>query len=100
MYIDAHLHTDVRSFEDLELMALAGIKAVTFAHDVYKMSTADVYTDHYDRLLRTETKRADLAGLELYVGLGIHPAAIPHEYEDLLGILPKMLQSRLPHPEG
>ena len=35
MYIDAHAHTDVRSFEDLELMAIAGIeKVVTHAHDV------------------------------------------------------------------
>lgn len=94
-YIDAHIHADVRSFEDFGKMAQAGIKkAVTCAHDVYRMSTKDVYLDHYDRLLRTETKRAREAGLELFVAIGIHPAAIPRDVNLLIEELPKVLDNR------
>lgn len=93
-YIDAHIHADVRSFEDFGKMAHAGIeKAVTCAHDVYRMSTKDVYLDHYDRLLRTETKRAREAGLELFVALGVHPEAIPRDVDHLIEILPNVLDN-------
>jgi hypothetical protein len=92
MYFDAHVHADVRSYEDFEAMALAGVeKAVTCAHDVYRMSTSQVYLDHYDRLLRVETRRAAGAGLELYVALGVHPSAIPGDVDSLLERLPELL---------
>lgn len=92
MYFDAHIHADVRSYEDLEVMALAGVeKAVTCAHDVYRMSSSQVYLDHYDRLLRVETKRAAKAGVELYVALGVHPSAIPRDADALLEQLPGLL---------
>jgi len=94
LYIDAHIHADVRSFEDFGKMVQAGIeKAVTCAHDVYRMSTKDVYLDHYDRLLRTETKRAREAGLELFVALGIHPEAIPRDVGGLIEELPDVLDN-------
>ncbi|MFQ5975035.1 MAG: TatD family hydrolase [Candidatus Hydrothermarchaeales archaeon] len=93
-YIDAHIHADVRSFEDFGKMAQAGIeKAVTCAHDVYRMSTKEVYLDHYDRLLRTETKRAREAGLELFVALGVHPEAIPRDVDHLIEELPNVLDN-------
>jgi len=92
MYFDAHIHADVRSYEDFEKMALAGVeKAVTCAHDVYPMSSAQVYLDHFERLVKMETKRASRAGVELYAALGIHPGAIPRDYEQLLEKLPKLL---------
>lgn len=94
-YIDAHIHADVRSYEDFGRMVQAGIKkAVTCAHDVYRMSTKDVYLDHYDRLLRTETKRAREAGLELYVAIGIHPEAIPRDVDQLIEELPNVLENK------
>jgi hypothetical protein len=93
MYFDAHVHADVRSYEDFEAMALAGIrKAVTCAHDVYRMSTSQVYLDHYERLLRVETKLAARAGVELYVALGVHPSAIPEDVDSLLEKLPGLLK--------
>lgn len=93
MYFDAHIHADVRSYEDFEAMALAGVeKAVTCAHDVYRMSTSQVYLDHYDRLLRVETKLAARAGVELYVALGVHPSAIPRDADFLLEQLPELLK--------
>lgn len=95
MYIDAHIHADTRSYEDFEKMAISGIvKAITCAHDVYRMSSADVYLDHYDRLLRIETKRARDNDLELYVALGIHPSGIPKGWNELLEKLSKLLNER------
>ena len=94
MYFDAHVHADVRSYEDYEAMVLAGIeKAVTCAHDVYRMTTSQVYLDHYDRLLRVETRLAARAGLDLYVALGVHPSAIPRDVEALLEALPEQLRA-------
>lgn len=93
MYFDAHIHADVRSYEDFEAMALAGVeKAVTCAHDVYRMSTSQVYLDHYERLLRVETRRAARGGVELYVALGVHPSAIPKDADSLLERLPEFLK--------
>ncbi|MDP6460126.1 MAG: TatD family hydrolase [Candidatus Hydrothermarchaeota archaeon] len=93
MYFDAHIHADVRSYEDFEAMARAGVeKAVTCAHDVYRMTTSQVYLDHYDRLVRIETKLAARAGIELYVALGVHPSAIPEDADFLLEQLPELLK--------
>lgn len=93
MYVDAHVHADTRSYEDLESMALAGVEAaVTFAHDAYRMSTADVYLDHFHRLIETEVKRGRWADLELYVGVGIHPGAIPEDRDRVLERLPDLLE--------
>lgn len=93
MYFDAHVHADVRSYEDFRSMAIAGVvKAVTCAHDVYRMSTSQVYLDHYDRLLRVETWRATKAGVELYAALGVHPSAIPRDADSLLEQLPELLK--------
>lgn len=93
MFFDAHVHADVRSYEDFEAMAIAGIeKAVTCAHDVYRMSSSQVYLDHYDRLVRVETKLAARAGLDLYVALGVHPSAIPEDVDRLLELLPEELK--------
>lgn len=95
MYIDAHIHADVRSYEDFGRMALAGIeKAVTCAHDVYRMSTSDVYFDHYDRLLRAETQKAGKNGVELFVALGVHPRAIPKDASKIIRELPKFLDNK------
>jgi predicted metal-dependent TIM-barrel fold hydrolase len=89
---DTHLHVDVRSYNDLEAMVLANVRwAVALSHDVFKMSSKEVYLDHYDRLLRLERERAEKAGLKLFVGFGVHPGAIPHDVFELLDYIPELL---------
>lgn len=66
---------------------------VTCAHDVYRMSTSQVYLDHYDRLVRVETKLAARAGMDLYVALGVHPSAIPGDVDRLIELLPEQLRA-------
>lgn len=87
--IDAHTHLDVRSFEDLEKMALCGIETIiTCAHDPYKMSVPEVCLDHWDRLINLETRRGKMAGANVKVALGVHPIGYPKNWEVLIKKLP------------
>ena len=92
--IDAHTHLDVRSFEDLEKMALSGIETIiTCAHDPYKMSVPEVYLDHWDRLINLEVKRGKMAGVEVKVALGVHPMGYPKNWEVLIKKLPEFFDN-------
>ncbi len=92
--IDAHTHLDVRSFEDLEKMALCGIKTViTCAHDPYKMSTPEVCLDHWDRLVNLEPRRGKMAGIDVKVALGIHPMGYPKDWRTLIKKLPEFFEN-------
>ncbi|AEF95651.1 TatD-related deoxyribonuclease [Methanotorris igneus Kol 5] len=94
MMIDAHTHLDVRSFEDLEKMALSGIETIiTCSHDPYKMSVPEVYLDHWDRLINLEVKRGKMAGVEVKVALGVHPMGYPKNWEILIKKLPEFLEN-------
>lgn len=91
--IDAHTHLDVRSFEDLENMAIAGIETIiTQSHDPYKMSVHQVYLDHWDRLINLETKRGKLANVDVKVCVGVHPMGYPNDWKCLIDYLPKYLE--------
>jgi len=93
--IDAHVHLDVRSFEDLEKMALAGIeKVVTCAHNPYRMSVPEVYLDHWERLIEVETDRGTMAGVEVKVTVGIHPMGYPKDWRKLIEMMPRYLENR------
>ncbi|CAB3287503.1 TatD-related deoxyribonuclease [Methanocaldococcus lauensis] len=94
MMIDAHTHLDVRSFEDLEKMALCGIETIiTCAHDPYKMSSPDVYLDHWDRLINLEVKRGKMAGVSVKVAVGVHPMGYPKNWMPLIKKLPEFLEN-------
>ncbi|AEH06608.1 TatD family hydrolase [Methanothermococcus okinawensis] len=92
--IDAHTHLDVRSFEDLEKMALCGIETIiTCAHDPYKMSVPEVCLDHWDRLVKLETKRGKMAGVNVKVAVGAHPMGYPKHWDELLKKLPDYFEN-------
>ncbi|WP_456472310.1 TatD family hydrolase [Methanocaldococcus sp.] len=90
--IDAHTHLDVRSFEDLEKMAIAGIDyIITLAHDPYKMSAPEVYLDHWDRIINLEVKRGEIAGIKVLPGIGVHPMGFPKDWRELIKKIPEYL---------
>ncbi|NPB01773.1 MAG: deoxyribonuclease [Methanopyri archaeon] len=92
-YVDAHLHLDVRSYEDLEKMALAGIRhVVTCAHDPYPGMTREVYEALYRRLIEIETMRGERAGLKVHVAIGVHPGGIPEDLEGTLETIEKHVE--------
>ena len=93
--IDAHTHLDVRSFEDLEKMALCGIgKVITCAHDPYRMSVPEVYLDHWERLIEMETKRGSMAGIDVKVAIGVHPMGYPREWHRLIERMAEYLEDK------
>ncbi|ADG13739.1 TatD-related deoxyribonuclease [Methanocaldococcus infernus ME] len=90
--IDAHTHLDVRSYEDIEKMAIAGIEyIVTLAHDPYKMISPEVYLDHWDRIVNFEVKRGEMAGVNVLPGIGIHPMGYPKDWKILIKKIPEYI---------
>ncbi|HEY3355035.1 MAG TPA: TatD family hydrolase [Polyangia bacterium] len=80
MFIDSHTHTHLRSAEDLEAMALAGIDGVTVCAFVpVKPSGPATVRDLWRWLAEGETARLAAQGLHGRVALGLHPRCIPGE---------------------
>lgn len=83
-FFDAHLHADCRSSEEMETMALFGTEAaVTLSVGAGLSSTASVL-DYWDRLVRSEPRRAARYSLRLGAGLGLHPAAASRDNREAL----------------
>ncbi|WP_456481296.1 TatD family hydrolase [Methanopyrus sp.] len=94
-YVDAHVHLDVRSYEDLEKMALSGVRTViTCAHDPYPGMTAEVYSALFRRLLEVETRRGEKAGLTVKVAVGVHPGGVPDNVNDVLREVEELLDHK------
>lgn len=92
--IDTHFHADTRPYEDFEAMRIAGVTdIVTLAHDPMKMSTADVFADHFDRLF-AEKDRVGKNGIKLHVCLGIHPRLRPRDVGACFDMLEKYLAEK------
>lgn len=88
--VDAHVHLDVRSYEDIERMALSGVRTVvTCAHDPYPNMTAEVYSALFRRLLEVETWKGEKAGLT--VAVGVHPGGVPDNMSDVLREVEELL---------
>jgi predicted metal-dependent TIM-barrel fold hydrolase len=80
---------DTRPFEDFELMGVAGVTDVlTLAHDPMRMSTSDVLADHFHKLVNGEVRRGAENGVNVHVGLGVHPRSINDQVDTTLELLP------------
>lgn len=91
--IDAHLHADCRPYENFKEMNMAGIDAVvSLAHDPLEMSQSIVSIEHLNRIVYSEYKRVEQANIKYYCGVGIHPRAIPKDYEVVLEKLPEYMK--------
>ncbi|MDO5851135.1 MAG: TatD family hydrolase [Methanobacteriaceae archaeon] len=85
MIIDAHLHADTRPYEDFQKMRMGNvIGAITCAHDPLKMEKSNVTLEHLHRIIYDEPKRAIKNDFKLFTAVGIHPRAIPQDYEVVL----------------
>lgn len=89
--IDTHTHVDTRPYEDFELLAIAGVSdVITLAHDPMRVSSCQVFQDHFDRLTAEKT-RAGKQGVKVHLGLGFHPRTRPEDLE----VCMKMLEAYL-----
>jgi predicted metal-dependent TIM-barrel fold hydrolase len=93
MIIDAHLHADCRPVEDFKNMHIAGVNAiVSCAYDPLDMKKSNVSFEHFDRIINRESKRVENEGIQLYCAVGVHPRAIPKDYEIVIQHLPHYLE--------
>lgn len=93
--IDAHLHADCRPYENFKEMNMAGIDAVvSLAHDPLEMSQSIVSIEHLNRIVYQESKRVEQANIKYYCGVGIHPRAIPQDYEVVLDKLDSYMKEK------
>jgi predicted metal-dependent TIM-barrel fold hydrolase len=84
-FVDAHLHANSRSYEDFVRLKVVGCQAVlAVAGPEGGFSGPDSVKDHFNRLAKIDRPRVIQTGLEYYLALGIHPAAIPRNGEDQL----------------
>ncbi len=96
LMFDTHAHMDTRPYEDFDLMGVAGIVDVlTLAHDPMRMSTSSVLFDHFHKLVEGEVRRGAANGVNVHVGLGVHPRAINDQVDEVLRVLPDYLS----HPD-
>ena len=95
MIIDAHVHADCRPIEDFRDIKIGGVNAIiTCAHDPLEMKQSNVNIEHLNRLVYHEPKRVAKHGVKTYVAVGIHPRAIPSDYNKVIEKLPDYLKKK------
>ena len=92
MIIDAHMHSDSRPVEDFRDISMAGTKAVvSCAYDPLEMKQSNVSLEHFDRIVYREKKRVEQQNVKLFAAVGVHPRAIPADYEKVLEEIPNYM---------
>lgn len=93
MIIDAHMHADTRPIENYKDMKMAGVDAViACAHDPLEMKKSNVTLEHLNRIVYQEPKRVGRHDVKLYAAVGVHPRAIPEDYQKVIEKLPQYLK--------
>lgn len=93
MIIDAHMHADTRPIENFRDLKMAGVSSVvTLAHDPLEMKKSNVTLEHFNRIVYQEPERIAKEGVKAYCAVGIHPRAIPSDYEKVMEKLPDYLK--------
>ncbi|PAV07077.1 TatD family hydrolase [Methanosphaera cuniculi] len=92
MIFDAHMHADTRPIENFMEMNMAGVEAIlTCAYDPLRMKKSNVTLEHFDRIVYDEPKRIEKHNIKVYAAVGVHPRAIPDDYENVIEKLPKYM---------
>jgi uncharacterized protein len=87
---DAHLHPETLTDQDLESMALFGVRrALVVAHHPAAETRPRALRAHFDNLLTEQLPRLERAGIRAWAALGIHPLAVPARgLHEMLSALP------------
>ncbi|MDD2643378.1 MAG: TatD family hydrolase [Methanobacteriaceae archaeon] len=93
--IDTHTHADSRSSEDFDLMYTSGIDtAITCSFYPYKLRNQTCLINHFDRILEYDTKRAEEYGLKLEVALGLHPANVSENNDQIYEEIRRLVEEK------
>ena len=90
--IDAHLHSSARPLEDFKLMKMSGVSCVvSCAYDALRMRRSNVCLEHFDKLVYDEPKRLMTQNMKMLTAIGIHPRAIPEDYDNVINNMGRYL---------
>ncbi len=81
---DSHTHVDTIRCEDIETMAVSGIKRLMLCTGPNGATVHTTLLDYYEQLLTTHSLKVKDRGIESYVALGVHLMSIPKDYERAL----------------
>ncbi len=89
---DSHTHVDTIRCEDIEMMAVSGIRRLMLCTGPNGATVHTTLLDYYEQLLTTHLTRVRDRGIMPYVAIGVHPLSIPRDYEKALNHLPSFLE--------
>ncbi len=90
-FFDAHLHADGLSNQDLESMALFGMRGALIPARDALCPSAEGYLAHFEELIHLQTRRLERLGIRPCAALGVHPARIPwHGLDEILDAIPRL----------
>jgi len=92
MMFDSHTHVDTIRCEDIEMMAVSGIKRLMLCTGPNGATVHTTLLDYYEQLLTTHSVKVRDRGITPYVALGVHPMSIPKDYEKALNHLPSFFR--------
>lgn len=92
MLFDSHTHVDTIRCEDIEMMAVSGIRRLMLCTGPNGATVHTTLLDYYEQLLTTHTTRVRARGITPHVAIGVHPLSIPRDYEQALDRLPSFLK--------
>jgi len=89
---DSHTHVDTIRCEDVEAMAVSGIRRLMLCLGPNGSSVHTTLLDYYDQLLTTHSSKIKDRGITPKIALGVHPMSIPGDYDKALKHLPRYLE--------
>jgi predicted metal-dependent TIM-barrel fold hydrolase len=89
---DAHTHVDTIRCEDIEMMAISGIKRLMLCLGPNGASVHTTILDYYEQLLTTHSTKVRNQGITPFLALGVHPMSIPKDYTKALANLPTFIK--------
>jgi len=92
MMFDSHTHVDTIRCEDIEMMAVSGIRRLILCTGPNGATVHTTLLDYYEQLLTTHSTKVKDRGISPYVAVGVHPMSIPRDYEEALNHLPLFLK--------
>jgi len=89
---DTHTHVDTIRCEDVEMMAVSGIRRLMLCTGPNGATIHTTLLDYFEQLLTTHLMKVKDRGIAPYVAVGVHPMSIPKDHEKALVHFPSFLK--------
>ncbi len=89
--IDSHTHLHYSGYSEIHSMSVSGVTyAITCAVGT-GASTLTTYKDEIENMINLYWKLGESLGIKIYSAIGIHPANIPQDWKEKIGIFENYL---------